>query len=414
MKNKNRQRLTIILGAGSLRDLGFSSTKKLTLFLMNKTILATKGKKNPITIYKFIYYELLSYFNKFSQEDEQYSINFEDIIYSLENLYSLSISKIPITEIPVAPIFKPHIGTFINFKDTINNFSVNDFETGLNNGLNIIRNKIIEEINKYKTKIGTAKWYSDFWKNLKNHYYLDIISLNYDNILEKIIFENDEFINGFVKINNKSEISVFNYNNLLTSTDKHRIIRIHGSVNFSTIHNKNFWKRKYNIANEGDLFWIENERKILPRYIYKYHSINNELILIGSLIMGHRKLNKLYYEPYISYHAILSKIISESPNLLIIGFSFNDLHINSIIGRLFQYHRKKSKTIIVDNSKYATYSIYKYFYKLAGLQFKYRELSPRQKAYIDYLTIHSKNKNVKFINKNFKDIKIDDILNFYI
>ena len=78
-----------------------------------------------------------------------------------------------------------------------------------------LRGKIINEIYNYKTKEKKYEWHLKFWQELKKHFYLDIVTLNYDNIFEKNVFEKNEFVNGCVEIDETNKISVFNNNYLI-------------------------------------------------------------------------------------------------------------------------------------------------------------------------------------------------------
>lgn len=367
---KKKPRLTVILGAGSLLDLDFPSTQYLTEQLKLKDELW-----NTIKI-------IMSLKTNF---------NFEDIIYTIEYLYRLG--------------------------QTFNLFGKNNFfYNKLVESIQLVSEKVIDSINNYKQNHSKYSWYPEFWNKLSNHFNLDIISLNYDNLFEKIIFKN-RISNGFTGIMSNeyekidysgfycyNQDSFYNLNARDEQNDlkpvPHRIMRLHGCVNFYTSLDLpvNLSLNKSH-PEANNLLWYEKESTSTScshphgKFEDREYCYSKDGKLYTSIITGHNKINKNKPKPYKSYFDNISLMINNSIGLLIVGYAFNenDVHLN---GKLFQCN--KNKIVIIDFEKDSNKQIEK------------------RKEYSEKLKINFEiNENLFFNNFKKSTLCIDQMIKYF-
>lgn len=60
--------------------------------------------------------------------------------------------------------------------------------------------------------------------------------------------------------------------------------------------------------------------------------------VIGPIITGLRKTDKLVAYPYSSYYHTLMDSLQKNSRLLIIGYSFGDIHFNHLLDRITRIH----------------------------------------------------------------------------
>lgn len=308
-----KNRLTVILGAGSTKNINFPTTESLTEKINNKLKL--------ISLISKFFDNQLKIFNK--------TINFEDLIYLIKQLYFL---------------FKT--------KNLVGNNNL--YREKLEEILNIIGQEIILSKDNYEKQSNDYKWYEDFWLKLSTVYNLDIISFNYDNLFEKNIFKNN-ISNGFIdNILNSNDLLEFNKcsfykrkcldNNKKIKHAQHRIIRLHGSINFYSFddlgcNEVEILKNKYK-ANEKfyNLYWKFDEK--INKYISSSGNSESRSFIFSrknkfytSIITGHKKTEDFVPEPYKTYYSIIPKLFFKNSKTLIIGYGFNknDSHLNKYI-----------------------------------------------------------------------------------
>ncbi|MDB5052654.1 MAG: hypothetical protein JWM44_704 [Bacilli bacterium] len=121
---------------------------------------------------------------------------------------------------------------------------------------------------------------------------------------------------------------------------------------------------RYGHPNLGNRFIFEDQRDDL--YLFDTYqnasstwfgrsgatAQSHDETLIGPIITGLRKTDKLLPFPYSTYYYQVQKSLMESPRLLIIGYSFGDYHINSLLERIINHHGRDRKVVVIT---YLTY-----------------------------------------------------------
>ena len=105
---KNKERLTILIGAGAVVEISKVSTNSITTELLSSNKIHTSSK----TLFSKIYSDLLIN----NQKWDNYTPNFEDIFHGLEILAGL------FTQDNAAPEFKPIYKYFTTIKDDYQQF----------------------------------------------------------------------------------------------------------------------------------------------------------------------------------------------------------------------------------------------------------------------------------------------------
>ena len=70
--------------------------------------------------------------------------------------------------------------------------------------------------------------------------------------------------------------------------------------------------------------------------------------MIGPLITGLQKTDKLLVEPYFSYFNRFLHLVATTPRLLVIGYGFGDSHINAILSRFTRWHGSARRVVAID------------------------------------------------------------------
>ena len=283
-----------LLGAGCSYD----ATVPISKDMIEK--LEHHLKKEHSVLYQLYKYvkHTMEYGNKIIDKDQDFNI--ESLMITLHCLGNYKTN-----------IFYPFV---IGYTNDLREYAGDDFSR-VSELINIIE----EELPKWVTldSYSSATYYKkfeDFQKDLT--YGLRIFSLNYDLCLEENVdckvetgFLNDEPWDGnrFNQSENDEETAIYLY-------------KLHGSIN---------WQRKDGVLK------ISNRQGIKPDIIF------------GTDV----KLQAI--DPYLFYlyefrkYALLSKII------VVVGYSFNDSHINDLIKQSLESDRSK-KLLVVEPTTNAT------------------------------------------------------------
>lgn len=216
--------------------------------------------------------------------------------------------------------------------------------------------------------------------NIKRNYYSHIIPFLYRCVLlsilleaennhsacyHKIIKKQKEFIDYYTKYDSKSSIVSLNYDDNLYQS-------VNGLFNTGFIKDEVYKNRNFFFVNEyfkankticflhGNIrFWgykfMDNIIEPLCNRIQNMYETGDEYTPYNlkvpsfnvSLTTGRDKEFTFNEQPYSAYYTKLASDILESEEILIIGYSFNDEHINRLLMNFWSKNRFK-RIIIVD------------------------------------------------------------------
>lgn len=312
MSNK----IVYLLGAGAMIDFKAPSTKSLTDDF--KSIVNKSGFSVIINILDNTY------------GADQY--NFETIIAYVEYLLDWAIANetkgatVRYTNV-IRSIFIPQIK---NIKSAI----VSSLYMELINDL-------IGKIRVYDScdENSKQKLLKDYFSTICNEHNVKIYSLNYDRLIPQIF--GSKINDGTIK----SEIpdtKKFCYNIIEFIESKFTYFNLHGSI---------YLKQNSNMCY--NVYQSE-----MPAYI-KYcipqtGGSPNDMKIFSPIIAGYSKSQRILSEPYHFGYSSFCADCSDCEKIIIVGYSFSDPHINTILKKYVVENQKK--IVIIDYNNQNDYS----------------------------------------------------------
>lgn len=331
LKNIFKKKIVILTGAGFTANplCGCPGTSIITNSFRSNIQDPTSGNSLQIGTLpagEYIYQRLCSFYsnNTRTANCSASEVNFETIIYFLEEIYSYFVSQntnsFPefrgikpsysdlivqmINDIRTAlppfilrlPIHQNHSTEYIRFLfdffiDLIIQ-QVNPFNGQANNGgMTLFRDNFIH------TKLPDKKW-------IKRIY-----TTNYDT-----------WINSFMGYYDGFNLSgEFEGENVMRKKYNNTHYNIHGCIQ---------WRPDINTYKVTKL---RHAHQMLNQGISYQFGLDREPLMATPIITGYNKLQRMKYNPYLELYYSLQKDILISDLLLIIGYGFNDIHLNHLL-----------------------------------------------------------------------------------
>ena len=82
------------------------------------------------------------------------------------------------------------------------------------------------------------------------------------------------------------------------------------------------------------------------------HTQSGENIFRSNLITGLMKTDKLLWNPMAAYHNRLMNSLMENSRLILIGYGFGDIYINSLLEQYNAMHYNDKKVVMIDYVAY--------------------------------------------------------------
>lgn len=356
--SKKAQRVTALVGAGAAleivpKDSGITipSTANITKEVLKKYNTVNGAGTVVIDIYKHLCKNrILSPLPLFS--DESYRImHFEVIFQIMEILHSYDkvwfFDSTPYDGKGKIEHFRydlfPEIAGFV--KSTFRH-DPKELNQCLEEYIRRIMNIVNQYDDYFRTHINSpeCRWYKNFWSTRKLKW--DVFNLNYDTTIEQCIPYED----GFVMLP-ASDIRRMDMKRLMDNkSQKSTINHIHGCI----------------VYGNDDLSTEEYREKIMGKYdvtdFFKYKDYvstpkhwwsddvaqNRHSHVPVPLITGLDKTDKIVGLPFSAYRQNFEKQILENNALLIVGYSYGDAYINSMLERMRQIHGDKQRIVLID------------------------------------------------------------------
>ena len=189
---------------------------------------------------------------------------------------------------------------------------------------------------KRETKKSEYKPILDFFKEFEN---VNIFTLNHDLLMEYLLYENSvNFSDGFSSLNsiitgqNNEKLEVF----INSFPEKVKLFKLHGSVNYYCFEEI---VQDGMLSRRTDNYWFFKPNSYHNKhYAKRINPVTNEIIqqwnwnTVPQFLTGKNKKDFLTNQNF--YKDIYKTYINSFENcdtLLIHGYSFSDLHINSVI-----------------------------------------------------------------------------------
>ena len=328
---------TALLGAGACIEIGGSSTKDLTESVKSHKLIMSQAFRRDKIEEPF----LLNVANELNNFWDPEKCTFEDILDALEKLYSFRLFGSD------PKYFKPSLGAFIApIKDKEYYFNREYLERSLRDLVTIIADSVEQYDNTFQPN-KRDQWFSLFWRNATKSCEWNIATLNYDTCIEKSLIS---FEDGFEDIGK----DYYRFNpEKLRNTCLPRILHLHGCILYGYPENKNndvsFFENDYE-----ELYKFKNFIDAKESWERRPISTNqsHEVSMIGPLITGLGKTDKLIGYPYIDYNHVFYESLLANDRLLIVGYSFGDFHFIKMLERIVYLPKNKKIVIITYCDKY--------------------------------------------------------------
>jgi len=318
-------RATVFLGAGAAIEIGGPITSEITNAARKKVQTFLNRKK------KFID-QVAKVLDKHYAEP----VSFEEIFHTLELISSYRIGWKGATKkcTPYMTAFtKPRLLRF--FKDDIMLLIAKK---------DLIRT-VAELIYKYDSRYlhnNANNWHLSFWEEINNSFKLDIATLNYDTCIEQSILDLED---GFEKTIYQFER--FNPKQLINSK-KSKIFHLHGCINYG--YSRGEKSNEYTLEDDfHDIYKYQNYKEASQTWFGRSTNISqsSEEANVGPIVTGLQKTDKIINFPYSLYYSELQSAIIANNALLIIGYSFGDLHFNRLLERIVRIHGKQRRVVVI-------------------------------------------------------------------
>ncbi|MBR32990.1 MAG: hypothetical protein CMN77_16950 [Spirochaetaceae bacterium] len=318
----NKPRLTVILGAGAVAPINGASTKMINQRIQRRHPLYNRP---PNFVHR-----LWTVLERYYQGEQ----NFEDVFHAIERLLTFDRLKIA----KIVKEYKTIDGAFIrSYRNQFLEFSK------LKRAHEHVIRKIASAVRAYSSRRNMLRfpWYMDFWLSLESTFQLNIFSLNYDTLPQSSL---QNYVDGY----SYGDPAPFQPA-ILKNAPSHTICNLHGHIYLgypgAALYNQNMFDR-----NSDDL-WKYGDSKSAEQTWYNFSagaSQSASVILRAPLITGLNKPDKTVHSPFADYVKWLYDCLVDSPRLLIIGYSFGDLYINSLLQKYIMTHSNGRKVVIAD------------------------------------------------------------------
>ena len=309
-----KKRLIVLMGAGASIPLKMPSVAGVDAFLSGLTEHATINGSNPA----FDYFKdrLEKYYKRSPYPDIRKSANFEEVLYTIQFLATLASDTN--FQIPLNPNLD-----IKNIREVF--YKGSTYKKPAYGGLllNYVADLHSELLTHFRVQIGIsscnhkAVWNNckQFWNAIKSEFDVGVLNLNYDNTA---IETTGSKFTGFSK-------GEFDSASISADESWDFTYHLHGSVHFNLVPRS---------TNLHTIVWKDD----LTGVFHPVSSVGGSGMtttehLFSTIITGQEKLIQIQREPFISYYEDVGRRINGADAILIVGYGFNDPHINNFFKR---------------------------------------------------------------------------------
>ncbi len=347
-----KERITVLLGAGAMIEATGVSTKSLTEKVISKCKKYKINQESEKSVVDVICDKFLSVYNKeISAESEASTIekitsiiSFEDIFHVLELLPNYKKNKYG---------YKGHISAYTIFSELNNEFEKLDMKSVYLSAQEII-DVINDEIFNYDCEFNKkGKDFKRFFDEISSegNYKFDVFNLNYDTWMEQTL---KDYNDGFIKIpEGNGKMQRFDINEYLKEDDRHTISHLHGQICFEYPDFKVDEVNRYVYKESHNTLYKYNNYNDAKDYrLRSAHSGDStqsgENLFRTNIVTGLMKTDKLLWNPLNVYHNRFMNALLKNKRLILIGYGFSDLYINSLLYQYNAKHFEDRKMVMID------------------------------------------------------------------
>lgn len=217
-------------------------------------------------------------------------------------------------------------------------------------------NNAINEYDQEYSKEGA--WMTSFFHSLiKNEKcFLDVFTLNYDTWMEQIL---GNYVDGFIDINKFNGLKNaydglmrFSPSVYLNPLNNHTISHLHGQICFEESDLKSedvnafmFEEQEYTLYKYSTFKQAQDLRN--RRIRSNLNSQSGHTIFPTNIITGRMKTDKMVWSPMQIYMHGLMKALMNNEDLIIIGYGFGDLYVNTLLFQYLQKHKDNKRVRLI-------------------------------------------------------------------
>ena len=311
-----KKKLLIIAGAGASRDFGMPTVSDIDTLFIEWSKQTYPLSANPDkSLYSYVQEEMVKYYNNCPHDYLKKSANFEEILYILRQLATISkddLFKQSLRAFSTCDAF-PEINLFLHNKKIPEGFDFSNLESQL---VDALLNEFRERCQKVQTdKVHEFGLFANFLGALNAEFELGIITPNYDNLFKQAI---PTLRTGFDELNGN-----FLPETVYGNNDWGFCYHIHGSVHFDQIMTKYDF---HSIAWKSDLNAKFNQNSSGRS---SQDTMEGLSFPTSVIVAGYDKSNQIMRNPFRAYFSQIEKYVLDADAFLFLGYGFADYHLNS-------------------------------------------------------------------------------------
>jgi hypothetical protein len=174
--------------------------------------------------------------------------------------------------------------------------------------------------------------FNDFLASFNDNNTIRFYTTNYDRIPAKI--KPNYFFEGFGReLEIKQKHTFFDTEKVTSEINQPCYYNLHGSIHY----------------NYGGAGWLLNPEKVFYQLELSQKEINQlgEIHLPSNIITGMGKASRILFGPHLSFYNSFYNDCMRTDNLIIIGYSFSDVHINQAIKQTIKNNETKGRLCVV-------------------------------------------------------------------
>ncbi len=331
------KKLLIVTGAGASSDFGMPSVNSIDELFekWSKNILPLKNEPDK-SLYSWVKRKLYDYVTQSPNNRVESIINFENLLYTLQNLASISNDNHGIH-------FNNRLMPFIQVNEFPEVIRFRKEKVADGGDFSLLQSHLTDQLLEHfrekcktlsKEKADELQDLKSLFGKLKTEFEIGFVNLNYDNVILTAL---PDLETGFDK-----KTGLFDRSRLHKS-EWNFCYHMHGSVHFDMKGGDGVEMHK--------ILWNDDlNSKFAHNSSGRSGNSTGEGLshLNSNIIAGLDKANQLLREPFGPYYMKLDQLVHESDAVLFIGYGFNDIHLNRVFPFIRYDENKTRKVVVID------------------------------------------------------------------
>lgn len=332
MKNINKKKLMVVVGAGASIELGMPSVSDVDCLFSEWAkdgyLLANDEEK---TLYCFIRDEVNRHYSLSPKKSLRKETNFEELLYVLLQLSAAlgdNNYKLPMNAfwgLKMLPKINSVFGEkFVDGNDLrhLHSLLVDKLTAEIRERCKVSKENNYQEFNEFEK----------FINNLNDDFDVAFISINYDNLITQAC---PSLFTGFNK-----DTGFFEAASIYERSGWGLIYHLHGSVHFDMQ------------GNPSDMHAIKWNEELSSTFSTNSSGRNSQDtsegidMPISVIVAGYGKANQIQRMPFRTYYSRVDEIAARADAFLFMGYGFNDRHLNNSLHSIRDGKIKKPVVIL--------------------------------------------------------------------